>query len=58
MSSVDLKYIKDLPKKKLLYTGKLDKYQRKKFTIRVWVTDNYVSSSENYFSFDVGARAI
>ena len=57
-SYVDLKYIKDLPKKKLLYTGKLDKYQRRKFTIKVWVTDNYVSSSENYFSFDISARAI
>ena len=34
--------------------NKIDKYQQKKFVIRVWVSDNYVSSSDNYFSFDIG----
>lgn len=57
-SYVDLRYIKDLPSKKLLYTGKIDKYQRKKFVIKVWVSDNYSSLSKSYFSFDIGARAV
>lgn len=53
-----LSYIKDKADSKVLYTDKIDKYQRKKFTIRVWVTDNYVSLSNNYFSFDIGVRSI
>lgn len=57
-SYVDLKYIKDLPSNKLLYKDKIDKYQKRKFIIKVWVADNYSSSSENYFSFDIGVRAI
>lgn len=57
-SYVDLNYIEDMPNSKLLYTSKIDKYQKKKFTIKVWVADSYVSSSENYFSFDIGTRAI
>lgn len=57
-SYVDLKYINDLPSNKLLYKDKIDNYQRRKFIVKVWVTDNYSSSSENYFSFDIGVRAI
>ena len=54
----NLSYIKDKADSKVLYTDKIDKYQRKKFIIRVWVTDNYVSLSDNYFSFDIGVRSI
>ena len=54
----NLSYIKDKADSKLLFTDKIDKYQRKKFVIRVWVTDNYVSLSDNYFSFDIGVRSI
>ena len=36
-------YIKDKASSKLLYTGKIDKYQKKKYNIKVWVTDNYAS---------------
>lgn len=54
----NLSYIKDKADSKVLYTDKIDKYQRKKFIIRVWVTDNYVSLSNNYFSFDIGVRSI
>lgn len=57
-SYVDLNYIKDMPNSKLLYTSKIDKYQKKKFTIKVWVSDNYVSLSKNYFSFDIRTRAV
>lgn len=54
----NLSYIKDKASSKLLYTGKIDKYQKKKFNIKVWVTDNYVSSTGNYFSFDIGVRSV
>ena len=54
----NLSYIKDKADSKVLYTDKIDKYQRKKFIIRVWVTDNYISLSNNYFSFDIGVRSI
>lgn len=54
----NLSYIKDKADSKVLYSDKIDKYQRKKFIIRVWVTDNYVSLSDNYFSFDIGVRSI
>lgn len=54
----NLSYIKDKASSKLLYTGKIDKYQKKKFNIKVWVTDNYVSSMGNYFSFDIGVRSV
>ena len=57
-SYVDLKYINDLPSSKILYSDIIDKYQKKSFHIKVWVTDNYVSSNENYFSFDIGVRTV
>ena len=40
------------------YKDKIDKYQKRKFIIKVWVADNYSSSSENYFSFDIGVFEI
>ena len=57
-SYTDLNYIKDKSSSKILYSDKIDKYQQKKFVIRVWVSDNYVSSSDNYFSFDIGVRSV
>ena len=53
-----LNYIDDKPESKVLYTGKLDAHKLKKFKLRVWVADNYVSDSVNYFSVDIGVRAI
>ena len=58
LSYKKLNYIDDKPESKLLYTGKLDGHKIKKFKLRVWVADNYVSDSENYFSVDIGVRAI
>lgn len=57
-SYTELSYIKDKASSKILYSDKIDKYQKKKFIIRVWVSDNYVSSSDNYFSFDIGVRSV
>ena len=53
-----LKFIKDKPEYKLLYTNKLEGYANKKFKLRVWVADNFRSESENFFSFDIGVRAV
>lgn len=53
----DLNVIKDKPEGKLLYSGKIDSLKNKKFKLRVWIADNYVTNSEKVFSFDLFVRA-
>lgn len=57
LSYKKLKFINDKPDSKILYSGKVDSHKIKKFKLRVWIADNYISDSDNYFSVDVGVRA-
>lgn len=54
-----LNYIEDKPSSKIIYNGKLNKSESKRFILRVWIADNYVINSDaKEFSFSLGVRAI
>lgn len=54
-----LNYIEDKPSSKIIYNGKINSKEHKKFILRVWIAGNYVISDDvKEFSFSLGVRAI
>lgn len=58
-SYVDLKFIKDSPNNKLIYSGTLEAKETQDFRLRVWISSNYIiTNDEEVFSFKINARAV
>ena len=55
----DLKVLSDKADSRLLYSGMITAGAKKQFTLRVWISDNYVvENEEREFSFSIRTRAV
>lgn len=55
----NLYILSNKPDSKLLYTSYLEGGESKQFKLRVWLSDTYILSNEEYnFLFDVGVRGV
>lgn len=55
----DLKYINNKPSSKLLHNGEIKANSNKKFKLRVWVSDKYITGLlKESFEYSINARSV